>query len=149
MSHDLVAKLIIAWKSYAHSGVPLVAQQVKVWVCLCGMLVWSPALLSGLRIRRCLQLWCGTQIQCRFGTAMAVAWATAAFYLEHHSWGQRTYPIHSWRCLKMSMFKEDGRVDHVHISWCLCQEYYRTICVFISVSEWEVLSLVLSLAWLP
>ena len=38
------------------------------------MRVQSLALLSGLRIRCCCELWCGSQTWLRSGVAMAVVW---------------------------------------------------------------------------
>ena len=54
-------------------GVPMVAQWKRVWLASMRMQVWSLALLNVLRIRRCRELWCGSQMQLGSGIAVAEA----------------------------------------------------------------------------
>ena len=58
------------------SGVPFVAQQKHIWLASIRTQVWSLASLSGLRIRRCRELWCRSQTQVRSCIAVAVVKAT-------------------------------------------------------------------------
>ena len=57
------------------AGVPIVAQREKIWLGTMRLLVQSLALLSGLRIWRCPELWCRSQTRLGSGVAVAVAWA--------------------------------------------------------------------------
>ena len=52
-------------------GVPIVAQWKQIRLGTMGLRVRSLALLSGLRIWHCHELWCG--LQTRFGFRVAVA----------------------------------------------------------------------------
>ena len=56
-------------------GVPIVAQWKWIWLGTMRLRVQALASLSGLGIRRCCELWCGLQMQLRFGIAVAVAQA--------------------------------------------------------------------------
>ena len=53
-------------------GVPIVAQQYQAQLASTRMQVRSLASLSGLRIQRCYELWCRSQMQLRSGVAVAV-----------------------------------------------------------------------------
>ena len=53
-------------------GVPIVAQPKGIQLGIMRLRVRSLALLSGSRIRRCPELWCGSQTQLRSGVAVAV-----------------------------------------------------------------------------
>ena len=59
-----------------HSGVPVVAQQKRIQLVSMRMLVQSLALLSGLGICRCHELWCKLQIGFRSLIAVAMAQAS-------------------------------------------------------------------------
>ena len=52
-------------------GVPIVAQQKRIWLTPMRMQVWSLALLSGLRIQHCHELSC--RLQTWFGAGIVVA----------------------------------------------------------------------------
>ena len=52
--------------------VPIVAQQKRIRLVSMRMQVRSLALLSGLRIRRCRELWCRSQMWLGSGVAVAV-----------------------------------------------------------------------------
>ena len=54
-------------------GVPSVAQQKRIWLASVRMQVQSLALLSGLRILHCRELWCSSQTQLGSHAAVAVA----------------------------------------------------------------------------
>ena len=54
-------------------GVPVMVQQKQIWLGTMRLWVRSLASLSGLRIRRCWELWCRSQTRLRSGVAMAVA----------------------------------------------------------------------------
>ena len=51
---------------------PVVAQGVKNLLVNVRMQIQSPALLSGLRIRRCCELWCRSHTRLRSGVSVAV-----------------------------------------------------------------------------
>ena len=51
--------------------VPIVAQQIRIRLVSMRMQVRSLALLSGLRIQHCHELWCGSQMW--LGSRVAVA----------------------------------------------------------------------------
>ena len=53
-------------------GVPVVAQQKQIWLASMRMQVWALALLSGLRIRCCCELWYRLQMQLGAGIAVVV-----------------------------------------------------------------------------
>ena len=53
-------------------GVPVMAQRKRIQLRTVRLWVRSLALLSGLRIQRCRELWCRSQTQLRSGVAMAV-----------------------------------------------------------------------------
>ena len=54
-------------------GVPIMAQWKRIQLGITRVWVRSPALLSGLRIRRCRELWCRSQTWLGAGVAVAVA----------------------------------------------------------------------------
>ena len=54
-------------------GVPIMAQRELIQLVSMRMQVRSLALLSGLRIQRCLELWCKSQMWLRSGVAVLVA----------------------------------------------------------------------------
>ena len=54
------------------TGVPVMAQQKRIWLVTMRTQVWSLASVSGLRIPHCHELWCSSQM--RFGSGVAVAW---------------------------------------------------------------------------
>ena len=54
-------------------GVPVLAQQKRIRLGTMRFWIQSLALLSGLRIRHCQELWCGSQT--RLGSVIAVALA--------------------------------------------------------------------------
>ena len=58
--------------------VPTVAQQLKKWLVSTRTQVWSLALLSGLRICSCRELWC--RLQTWLGSCDAVAVATVPIW---------------------------------------------------------------------
>ena len=60
-------------KIYMESRVPGVAQQKWIWLVTMRTQVRSLALLGGLRIQCCSELWCGSQMQLRSHVAVAVA----------------------------------------------------------------------------
>ena len=45
-------------------GVPVVAQQNRIWLGTMRLQVWSLSSLSGLRIWHCCELWCRSQTHC-------------------------------------------------------------------------------------
>ena len=53
-------------------GVPVVAQWKRIQLGTMRLRVQSLALLSGLRIQRCRELWCRSQMQLRSVVAVAV-----------------------------------------------------------------------------
>ena len=55
----------------AREGVPIIAQLKRIWLASMRTQVWFLALLSGLRIRCCCELWC--RLQMRLRSCMAVA----------------------------------------------------------------------------
>ena len=55
------------------SRVPVVAQWKQIQLGTMRLSVRSLALLNGLRIWRCHELWCGSQMRLRSGIAVAVA----------------------------------------------------------------------------
>ena len=55
----------------AETGVPIVAQRKRIWLASMRTQVRSLASLSGLRIWRCRELWCGSQTW--LGSCVAVA----------------------------------------------------------------------------
>ena len=55
------------------SGVPVAAQWKRNWLASMRMQVRSLALLSGLRIHHCCELWCRSQTRLRSHIAVAVA----------------------------------------------------------------------------
>ena len=59
-------------------GAPIVAQQKRIRRGTMSLRVQSLASLSGLRIRRCHELWCRSQTWLRPGVAVAVAVAVAS-----------------------------------------------------------------------
>ena len=64
------------WVEYfkrREQGIPVVAQQI--WLGTMRLQVQSMALLGGLRIQRCHELWCRWQVWLRFHVAVAVAQA--------------------------------------------------------------------------
>ena len=54
-------------------GVPVVAQWKRIQLGTMGSCVRSLALISGLRIQHCHELWCRSQMQLKSDVAMAVA----------------------------------------------------------------------------
>ena len=56
-------------------GIPVVVQQKWIWLVSMKMQVWSLALLSGLRIRCCCELWCRSQMQLGSLSTVAVVQA--------------------------------------------------------------------------
>ena len=58
-------------------GVPVMAQRKKIQLGTMGLRIRSLALLSGLRIQRCGELWCRSQTTLGSCVAMAVARAVA------------------------------------------------------------------------
>ena len=56
-------------------GVPVVAQQKRIWLASMRMQVWSLALFSSLRIWHCHELRCSWQMWLWCQVALAVAWA--------------------------------------------------------------------------
>ena len=54
-------------------GVPIMAQWKRIQLETIRLLVQSLALLSGLRIWDCHELWCRSQVRLRSGIAVAVA----------------------------------------------------------------------------
>ena len=60
-------------KTIKDTGVPIVARRKRIWLGTMRLRVWSLALLSGLRIRHCCELWCRLQTRLRSGIAVALA----------------------------------------------------------------------------
>ena len=58
---------------YPIPGVPVAAQQLTKPTSIHEDMVHSLALLRGLRIQRCHELWCGLQMWLRSGVSVAVA----------------------------------------------------------------------------
>ena len=54
-------------KKYKYIGVRIVAQQKRIWLGTMTLQVWSLALLSGLRIWSCCELWYRLQMRLRSG----------------------------------------------------------------------------------
>ena len=54
-----------------YPGVPIVAQRKQIWLGTIGLWVRSLASLNGLRIQRCHELWCRSQMW--FGSYVTVA----------------------------------------------------------------------------
>ena len=68
------------------SGVPVVAQWSMNPTRNMRLHVRSLALLSGLRIRHCCELWCGLQTRLRSHVAVALAWLTATALIRPLAW---------------------------------------------------------------
>ena len=62
----------LLWSSYKLSGVPVMAQQKRIWLVSMRTQVRSQASVSGLRIRCCRELWSKSQTRLRSGVAVAV-----------------------------------------------------------------------------
>ena len=56
-----------------NSGVPAMVQQKWIWLGTMRLPVWSVASLSELRIQRCYELWCRSQIWLRSGISVVKA----------------------------------------------------------------------------
>ena len=70
LTQNLWDKIWVNIKKYI--GVPVVAQWKRIWLGTMRLQVWSLASLSGFRIRRCHELWCGSQTGLGSGVAVAV-----------------------------------------------------------------------------
>ena len=70
-------------------GFPVVAQQKRIQLVSMRMLVRSLALLSGLSIWRCHELWCSSQTWLRSSVAMAVVQASSCSSNSTHSLGKK------------------------------------------------------------
>ena len=57
-------------------GIPVVVQQKRIQLVTTRLRVGSQASLSGLRIRRCRELWCRSKTWLGSGIAVALAWAS-------------------------------------------------------------------------
>ena len=66
---------LLSVKMIRSPGVPIVAQWKQIQLVSKRMWVWPLALLSGLRIRCCLEPWCRSQTLIRYGIAVAVVQA--------------------------------------------------------------------------
>ena len=55
------------------AGVPVMMQQKQIRLGIMRLWVRPLALLSGLRIQHCCELWCRSQMQLRSGVAVALA----------------------------------------------------------------------------
>ena len=63
----------VRWnKEKEHPEFPIVVQWKRIQLGTVRMWVQSLALLSGLRIKRCRELWCRSQTQLRCGVAVAL-----------------------------------------------------------------------------
>ena len=71
-SRNLLSTLNVFLK-FKGIGVPIVAQQKRIRLGTMRLRVRSLASLSGLRIRRCRELWCRSQTRLTSGVAVAVA----------------------------------------------------------------------------
>ena len=67
---DEVGRVVVYGLRTALLRVPIVAQQDWIWLAPMRTQVWSPALLSGLRIQCCRELWCRLQTQLGSGDAV-------------------------------------------------------------------------------
>ena len=74
LTFDDISPLSICFKKKkkVNAGVPIVAQQKRIRLVSMRMRVPSLALLSGLRIQHCWELWCKSQTRLRPGIAVAV-----------------------------------------------------------------------------
>ena len=66
---------MILFKLEGNLGVPVMAQQKQIQLGTMRLQVRSLASLSGLRSRRCLELWCRLQMRLVSGIAVAVVLA--------------------------------------------------------------------------
>ena len=69
---DLMAGILDKDFKTTISGVPIVAQRKRVPLGTVKLQVQSLALLRGLRIQRCCELWCRSQMQLGSGVPVAV-----------------------------------------------------------------------------
>ena len=67
--------MVFKTKHKKQTGVPIVVQQKQIQLGTMSFRVQSLSLLSGLRIRHCHELWCGSQMQLGSCTAVAVVYA--------------------------------------------------------------------------
>ena len=70
--------LLLSYTSKCHPGVPVVAQRKRIWLASMRTQVWDLALISGLRIQCCHELWCRLKMWLRSGIAVAVVCRPAA-----------------------------------------------------------------------
>ena len=70
-------KLLDFYKISFYSGVPIVAQQLRIWLVSTRMWVQSLVSLSGLRIRHYHELWFRSQMRLRSHVAVPVAVAAS------------------------------------------------------------------------
>ena len=78
---------IIEYRSIIYKiQVPIVSQQKQIWWISMRMWVWSLALLSGLRMRHCHELWYRSQTWLRSHIAVTVAEASAVALIQSLAW---------------------------------------------------------------
>ena len=65
---------------------PIMAQRKQIQLGTMRLWVWSLALLSGLRIGHCRELWCRSQMRLRCDIAVAVAWPAAIAPIGPLAW---------------------------------------------------------------
>ena len=101
-------------------GVPVVAQWLMNPTKNHEFAVWSLALLSGLRIQCCRELWCRSQT--RLGSRVAAAVVYAGGYSSNEIPSLGTFICHGWGPRKDKKKKKkrmsDGKL-HLHYGHCL------------------------------
>ena len=90
-------------------GVPVVAQRKWIWLVSMRTQVWSPALLSELRIQRCCELWCSSKTWVGSGVAMAMAQAKGYSSVLTPSLGTSV----CCKCSPKKEKKEKRELEHV------------------------------------
>ena len=150
-------------------GVPSVAQWKWLWLVSRRMLVPSLALLSGLRIRCCWELWWRSQVWLRPSVAVAVEWAGSSSFSYNSTSSLGTSVFCGWaqKQKKKKKKKKKKRVLKYHmpvisgivILWLFFPTNipsfphnlvdYRNIRVIFLISSYQSLILYLKLSLCP
>ena len=96
----------------------VVAQQKQIWLASMKTQVRSLASLSGLRSRRCHELWCRSQMRLRSGIVVAVMWAGGYSSDLTHSLG--TSICHGCGPKKKKKKKKEKKGRNLTIEWGQC-----------------------------
>ena len=108
------------------SGVPVMVQQKWIWVVSMRMQVWSLASISGVRIWRCRELWCWSQMW--LGSHVLWPWCrqAATAWIRPLAWES---PYAVGRDIKWSQKrKEKKRKEKKRNQWDFCHEAPDLVC---------------------